>query len=271
MKSERYYEPISCEDARSDFHALIQGKIEGENRDQLRQHLDHCLVCSIVFTDTAHEAELAGRLQPDSTVVPVSPVSIEEERSVSASVGVLEKLILQSKPTLSERVLKICGVDWKTFLQIGSRIKLFTDSLRFFCVQRQTGDLAFNIIGEMERDVTSQGILIEQASDSERASSKQSSAIIEEPPLITANGIFRFVISSTERLDPGHKVICSLHLPQNQTLHFEANELREADSGRIAIKFQVEGLPHIEEDVPIPIEQIRLYFVPNFNEPGYSR
>jgi len=79
---------------------------------------------------------------------------------------------------------------------------------------------------------------------------------VDQPPCLTAEGRFLFTLSTTEK-PPGEVVLCTMELVERGEVTFAA-PLRPVGEGWRA-EIAAEGLPAGEEEVPVPLERLRLY------------
>jgi hypothetical protein len=89
---------------------------------------------------------------------------------------------------------------------------------------------------------------------------------ITEGPLVTKDGYFSYVLHTPEDRWQGNRILCTVPLAEGQRLSF-ASVVEPAPSGQGgAVRFRAEGLlqrPPGEQDVPIPVDFVRLWLLPS--------
>lgn len=273
MQKLSFPDPLSCQEVRQLFPALLAEKLGTEQQGRVQGHLLTCEECSVAFAEQIDQALVRGdlsRLPVPPLAVPAVLANVSGRGSVNAWLWEAVRregkaaMELAQKTASRASVLGIKATElaqrWKEARERLENLELWLQrSLPFWKMAILSPE--FGMGATIARGPgESPAVRIHHLDEAWEPTGMDSTGLVEEGPTLTADGKFILTVTTDDKRLNGSRLICSLKLVQEQAIRFEADV--EAAGTRWRARFHGEGLPAPSEDLTVSIELVQLYFFP---------
>jgi hypothetical protein len=268
MVKLRFLEPMTCQQIRGLFADLLAGNLDVERQGRVEGHLLACEECSVAFAEEIDRAFVRGVL-PQAAVPPVpiplplvfphpqdlfgrgvvkAPRWDAVKRAASAALGVAQRT--------GAATVEVAGEGVKELL-VNLERRLQGSFPLWQLASAPAGGLG------LEPSMGGGGtVLVQHLNETWEPAGTDSVVDVEEGPVVTAGGEFRFTVTSEDARLAGQRLICTVQLVEGEAIRFESDIHPTPDGKQWRAEFRADGLPAAEEDVSIPLDAVSLYSVP---------
>jgi hypothetical protein len=245
----RALNPLSCEEARQRFDALLQEKLGGEEEEWAQEHLLVCEECLHAFANRVgqkvDDGEIPLREWPSDLPLPAMELYASSASSYAAAREVVGVVWAEVKQLARQ------GIEWAKD-QLDETQRCLQGAMMLWQMPALAGGSDLSAPG-----MGATGIAAEVVDDTWQPQGKVVPFEVREGPVVTADGRFTFTLHTPEAQWQGAQAVCTLLLVEGQRVSFES---KVEPGGQV--QFTAEGLPPLEvEKVEIPLELVHLSLV----------